>query len=129
MYLFGILQNTNNEKHNTHIIKEPIGNNPATFAPQTFTPAAEFSGPGLIGNYFSHTKIATIHDPAGDNKTTYTFDNIHEGGLYAPTDDPSLKLIGSFTSGNRCSGGICSHAFIVVNLYGHLVQDDENTLS
>jgi hypothetical protein len=101
----------------------PMGSNPATYAPMLFQPADQFAGNGLIGNYFASSHVATIHDPSGNNHQSYTFKNIQEGGIEQPED---AILIGSFMSKPRCSSNICSHAIVLVNLYGTL-QSDEKT--
>jgi len=97
-----------------------MGQSSSTHAPTTFQPAQQFYGKGLIGNYFSSTSVATIHDPSGANNQSYAFKSIRQGGITAPE---GLTLIGSYTSSPHCDGNICSHAFMNINLYGEQVDN------
>ncbi len=99
--------------------QKPIGSNPGTYAPVAFQPAEQFAGQGLVGNYFSSNQVATIHDPSGVNPTSYTFKNVQTGGIAVPT---GLTLIGSYTSQPACKGMICSHAIMMMNVYGQLTE-------
>lgn len=99
----------------------PIGSNPATYAPITFKPSDQFKGDGLIGNYFAAAQIATIHDPTQQNLQSYTFNQVEKGGADQPE---GLMLIGSYADRPQCQGNICSHAMILVNLYG-ILQNNE----
>lgn len=126
-YLFGspvhqTASETPNEQ-NPVIKKEPIGGNPATFAPITFKPVSPFDGPGLVGNYFSSSQTATIHDPSQNNTQSYTFTKVQQAGINAPE---GLVQIGSYVSRPKCSNGICSHVAMLVNLYGKQMKDDQN---
>ena len=99
------------------------GSNPGTYAPQTFSPAPQFAGTGLVGNYFSSSQTATIHDPTGQNTTSYTFSNVvpqQLGVMYAQ----GVVQIGSFTQSGPCSqdGKVCSNVVSVINLMGQLTS-------
>ncbi|MBV8660959.1 MAG: hypothetical protein JO129_02340 [Candidatus Dependentiae bacterium] len=125
-YLFGspinhqtISQSINEQKSSTE--KEPIGESSSTFSPITFKPAALFDGPGLVGNYFSDSQTATIHDPTQNNIQSYTFKNVQEAGINAPD---GLVKIGSYASRPKCNNGICSHAIRMINLYGEQIEDN-----
>jgi len=123
-YIFGVLEHTSLPKtdplENDHAIA-PMGSNPGTYAPVIFQPSEEFAGTGLIGNYFSSNKIATIHDPSGQNKEEYTFENVQQGGIQAPDE---LILIGSYTLQPPSDGMIHSHAIPMINLYGKRKLED-----
>jgi len=128
-YLFGVF-NKNEESENispsveqiTELTHSAIGGNPATWAPVVFYPSDQFAGDGLIGNYFASNSVATIHDPSGNNNQNYTFINVEQGGIQEPQEK---VLIGSYGSKPQCSGIICSHAMMIVNLYGNLKNDDQ----
>jgi len=98
----------------------PIGSSPTTYAPRTFEPAENFQDNNLIGNYFEATQTATIHDPSGQNQQQYSFKNVQTGGIENPE---GLILIGSYVPAKQCSGNICSHARIRINLYGILNEE------
>jgi len=99
------------------------GSNPATYAPIQFRPSEEFIGNGLIGNFFKTTGIATIHDPSGTNKQSYTFINVQTGGTQTPD---GTKFIGSYTQQPKCHGTICPMVVMMVNLYGNLQPEEES---
>ena len=90
-----------------------------TLAPQQFTVAQPFNKPGLIGNYFIDTKIATIQDPTGKNPTVYKFKNIL---TYNQSIKPPVQLsyIGSFQAPLKSNpmAGISQTNF----LYGTLIK-------
>ena len=83
-YLFGCLTGTQNTTNTQAPEQSPdqqsMGSNPATWAPVTFQPSEQFAGNGLVGNYFSSTQIATIHDPSEQNTESYTFKNVQQRG-------------------------------------------------
>lgn len=99
------------------------GSNPATYAPIQFRPSEEFIGNGLIGNFFKTTGIATIHDPSGTNKQSYTFTNVQTGGTQTPD---GTKFIGSYTQQPKCNGPICPMVIMMVNLYGNLQPEEQS---
>lgn len=100
-----------------------VGTSSNTHAPQSFTPAEQFNGPGLVGNYFSGNKIATIHDPSGENDQSYTFENVM---AISQSIRPQGVLIGSFkTPGWKPSRISCSGCKgPVTRLYGTLSRQD-----
>lgn len=99
----------------------PLGSDPRTYAPVTFKPADKFKGDGLVGNYFAAAQVATIHDPTQQNQQSYTFNQVEKGGAEQPD---GLVEIGSYTDRPQCQGNICSHAIMLVNLYG-VLQNNE----
>lgn len=114
---------TNAEESNGESISPTnlMGGNPKTFGPRTFEPSSKFSGDGLIGNYFSATQVATIHDPSGKNKKSYNFNEVEEYSSYAiNTQAPEgLEFIGSFMSSPKCPAGqMCTMAMKEISLYG-----------
>jgi len=122
-YLFGVLTDMQNPKsYKAQESRERLGSNPATYAPIVFHPAEQFYSDGLVGNYFSSTHVATIHDPTGKNKTSFSFESVQEGGIKKPDE---FELIGSFDSKPNCSESICSHVIRVVNLYGKKMNNNE----
>jgi len=129
MYLFGVNQNKLQQIPKVDpasLNPTPmVGTDPATYAPKMFLPAKQFTGDGLVGNYFASSHVATIHDPSGNNLQSYTFKNVQEGGIQAPD---GLVLVGSYTAKRACNGNICSHAIALINLYGNL-QTEEQTPS
>jgi hypothetical protein len=132
-YLYGVLKKkyknprfhikTQQNQPDTQNEQDPVGTNPATYAPMTFEPSENFQGTDLIGNYFKATQVATIHDPSGQNKQIFRFNNVQQGGITTPE---GLTLIGSYVPQKQCSGNVCSHARIRINLYGTLIENDEN---
>lgn len=129
---------TNNNSHIVHFIAQSdipvnsqipspeqvmVGTNSNTYAPQSFTPSETFDGAGLVGNYFSGSKIATIHDPSGENSQNYTFENVM---AISQTIRPQGVLIGSFkTPGWQPSKFSCSGCKgPTTRLYGTLSQQD-----
>lgn len=134
IYLFGILVNKksifdtqiNEPILAAHLIskKFPVIGGPDTFAPIVFIPSEEFSGPGLVGNYFKEKGIATIHDPYGKNNSNYTFENVEENGMSAPEN---LICIGSYMSTPSCSPNhVCAMVMRTVNLYGKQIDNPNN---
>ena len=104
--------------------KQPImGGSSTTYAPQVFTPEAPYNAPGLVGNYFSGTNIATIYDPSGQTDESYTFTDIQ---AISQSIRASGVLIGTMPtpgfvqSAASCSG--CKSA--TTRLYGTLVPED-----
>ena len=126
-YIFGVLEHAalpQNNAHDAHV--RPMGSNPGTYAPITFQPSDQFASKGLIGNYFSNNKIATIHDPSGINKQEYTFQDVQEGGKKAPE---GFVAIGSYASQPQSNGMIVSHAIQMINLYGRIKQEEDTYTS
>ena len=103
-----------------------VGTDSRTWAPIIFDPSDQFAGEGLIGNYFASSSVATIHDPSGTNKQSYRFKRVQKGGVQQPE---GLVLIGSYASRPQCSGNICSHAIMMVNLYGTLQPEESSDQS
>ena len=104
---------------------QPImGGSSRTFAPQVFMPAAPFNNPGLIGNYFSGSNIATIHNPSGQSDESYSFDGVKSmSGNMRPlglTRIGSLKDPNFVPSNVYCSG--CPNGTNV--LYGNLIGNN-----
>ena len=114
------------QKTPTEPVQPAAGSNRGTYGPQTFTPSGPYAGPGLVGNYFSSSKVATIHDPTQANPTSYTFDHIQSistGGRAWPN---GLAHIGSFPTPNFVKSNItCSMCPTgTTQLFGNLVPQD-----
>lgn len=106
--------------------KNLIGGNSTTFAPRTFEPSSDFSGDGLVGNYFSSAQVATIHDPSGQNSKSYKFEEVEEkSGYNSDKQAPDgLEFIGSFMSSPKCPAGqMCTMAMKEISLYGKQTTD------
>lgn len=123
-HLFGVIsdEKTNADNHMLHAVTSEaynkishtkFGEDQITWAPKTFTPSAEFSGDGLIGNYFVHSKTATIHDPKRNNTQTYTFENVQQS---QSADVEHIPLIGSYTDNDS-----------IIYLYSDDMIQDEKT--
>lgn len=122
-YLFGIQTKTENntEQLSEKQIQNRIGSNPSTYAPIKFQPGEEFSGDGLIGNYFKNNHIATIHDPSGKSDQSYSFEKVEESELLIPE---GLILIGSYLKSPYCPAEMmCATVMTTVNLYGLQVKN------
>ncbi|MBP6870245.1 hypothetical protein KBC04_05155 [Candidatus Babeliales bacterium] len=107
-----------------------MGSNPATYAPRTFDPAKQFNGDGLIGNYFSATQVATIHDPSGKNSQQYTFTDVVEKSGYGidETAPDGLVFFGSFMTAPQCAPGMmCAQVMTNTALYGKLQSSDDDS--
>jgi hypothetical protein len=112
---------TATNKFDNHMQNNLVGSNPATYAPQTFTPSSQFTGDGLIGNYFKATQIATIHDPSSKNQQSYNFEKVEESSDYSINEQApqGLEFIGSFMTPPQCPPGMmCAQVMTVTSLYG-----------
>ncbi len=124
-YLFGIetvakTTEPSSQSSDTQQQERPImGRSSATWAPRTFQPLGQFADDGLVGNYFSSSQTATIHDPSGQNKQAYTFNNVQPDETQTPE---GLVKIGSWLESPKCDG-ICPTVMKKVNLYGQLVEN------
>jgi len=68
---------------NIEAAKNIAGSSSATWAPRRFTPSEEFMEPGMVGNYFESSSVATIHNPSTSDGSGHSFKNVgfeHERG-------------------------------------------------
>jgi len=91
------------------------GSNPNTYAPIIFTPADEIAAPGMIGNYFPSSQIATIHSAAAsNNEADRLFTNV------IATNDRQIPAgyepIGYYST--QPAGSSASFAQLMTYLYG-----------
>ncbi|MBV8661213.1 MAG: hypothetical protein JO129_03665 [Candidatus Dependentiae bacterium] len=100
-----------------------MGGNPSTYAPQVFEPADQFNGDGLVGNYFSNSQTATIHDPSGINPTNYTFSNVQ---AISQAIRAQGTLIGTFSNPNwqPSTTPLAGGQGQTVRLYGNLISNN-----
>ena len=97
-------------------IQAAMGNSSKTWAPQVFTPAAQYNdNDGMVGNYFKGNQTATIHNPNLKTENGYTFTDVETGGINAPQ---GKLLIGRYNSITASNGRITSQAIAMINLYG-----------
>jgi len=88
----------------------------SSVAPVVFIPAEQFSGNGLVGNYFVRSASATIHDPSSINPVNYTFYNVTED---TSTQAPEgFVLIGSYYQATDPN----TFSQIQTNLFGQLQE-------
>lgn len=93
--------------------------------PMSFTPAPQFSGPGLTGiaTFNSGTISATISDPTGANPTMYSFTNVINPDPSKTVAPANLTLIGSWTNTGMCPQTGCVGPRML-NFYGTLVPNN-----
>jgi hypothetical protein len=126
-YLFGelVVEESSEEPEE----QSSMGSHEGTWAPIQFKPKDPFAGKGLVGNYFSSSKIATIHDPSGKNNQTYSFKEVESGGIKTSEEltEKGLVQIGSYLKKPKCNGIICPHVMVTINLYGKLTHEEDSS--